>query len=477
MAIKGQAQRQSTQSDLASTIERLSSGFRINAAKDDAAGQAVANRLEANLRAGDAVSQGVNDGISLVQTAEGGLDAINDLLQRSRQLAVQASSEALSDSDRASINSEFKQLRDEIDRISRATEIFGQHPLAPSSEGKTVPKQLGDTASLGDTLPVDGSWGSYSSGIVSTAFIPKGAENVTLEIDSLGLDDDIQLFARDGTHLVGTPLQGTDPDVVWASNAVHSPADADNLVLTEANGFLPGASYDDAQLLEGGGSFDLSGSATGSYNGMTFTYSGDGDRYESGGDYNDGTNGVERHERLNIDEAKEDLVLLVVGSGAFNAKATWDAMPEATEQLPPPPPPHSKPVEIVTSANYGDAMGKVTIEPTPADSVSLKIDETELDPAERAREALGELQAALNQVDDYRSQYGAVNNRFASVLETQAQQDLNTAEARSRILDADYAEQTARLAKAQVVMQAGDAVLAQANQNPQTVLTLLEQGS
>lgn len=474
-----------SQSTLATSMERLSSGMRINSAKDDAAGQAIANRMEANLRAGDKISQGVGDGISLMQTAEGGLDGINGLLQRSRQLAVQASSDTLSDTDRASINGEFHQLRDEIDRISRETEIFDKHPLAPADSGEVVPQKLGDTDSVSDVIPSDGRSERFTSGIVSTAFIPEGAKDVTLTIDALTLDDDIQLFTRDGKHLAGTPLRGDNPDFVWEHNNINSSENADERVLTPENGFFPDASYDDSSLNSGGEDFSLDNGKTSIHNSnnkeMKITYSGDGDRYEKKDEadednrFNNGEIETENsRERIKIDEVTEDLVFMVVGKGSFNAKADWGAMPQPTVELAPPPPPYSEPVDIVTSANYGDSIDKVTIEPTPADSATLGIGNSELDPAESAREALGELDSALNKVNDYRGQYGALNNRFESIIDNQKTENINTASAQSRIIDADYAKEVATMTKSQITQQAGNSMLAQANTIPESVLTLLQ---
>ncbi|SDT96348.1 flagellin N-terminal helical domain-containing protein [Geopseudomonas guangdongensis] len=462
------------QKRMSSAMEGLSSGLRVNSAADDAAGLSIANRMTANLRASDKLTQGINDGISLMQVAEGGLNSINEILQRSRELAVQAANGTLSDGDRASINAEYKQLKAEIDRISRGTEAFGKHPLAPGLPEPTT-AILGNTPPLGQKFPVSGSGGSFSSGIVSTAYVPAGAKNVTLTIDSLGADDDIQLFARDGTHLVGTPLLGADADIVWMQRQVTDGASAKNLVLTTENGFLPTASYSDAQLLQGPATYDASGGATGTYNGMTFTYSGDGDRYEDAltGGYNNGSNGANRVERLNIDEATEDLVLLVVGQGAFTATVTWDTMPSPTVTPPPPPPPLSTPTEILLSASYGNRPDSVTIEPTPSDSASLGLADVELDPIEKAREALSKLQQAMNKVDRYRGQYGALSNRFEGAIVNLVQEKISTASARSRIVDADYAKLSAELVRTQILQQAGTAMLSQAGQLPQAALTLL----
>lgn len=460
-------------SALGVAIERLSSGLRVNRAKDDAAGMAIANRMEANLRADSQTTRGITDGISLMQTAEGGLDGINALLHRSRILAVQGSTGTLSDADRASLNNEFHELRAEIDRIARTTEAFGKFPLAQSSSAP-IPQNLGKTPPLTSKFPVSGSGGRFYSGIVSTAFVPAGAKNVTLSIDSLGADDDIQLFSLSGQHLVGTPIEGGSPDIVWTQKGVTDSASAKTNVLTSDNGFLPTATYSATHLLEGGAAFSLTGSAIGTYNGMTFTYSGDGDRYEDAatGIFNNGVNGAERLERLNIDKATEDLLIMVVGSGEFTATATWDSMPSPSTTQPLSSP-VSEGIDIVMSAHYGQEIQKVTIAPTPSDSVTLGIDKVELDPWEKAQEAMGKLQEALQKVDTYRGQYGALHNRFESAIANLAQQQINTATARSRITDADYAVEVSNMTRAQILQQAGTAVLTKANQSTQSVMTLL----
>ncbi len=460
-----------SKSSLGQAIERLASGLRINSAKDDAAGLAIANRMESNLRAGDQVVCNVNDGISLVQTAEGGLNEINALIQRSHEMAVQAANGTLSDADRASINAEFHQLRQEIDRIAYSTEIFGRYPLGPSPQTQ-VPANIGSTQPAYAKFPASGMPSYFNSGIVSTAYVPSGTKDFVLNIDSLGADDDIQLFTRDGVHLVGTPLLGADRDVVWSNNGVTDGLSAKSLVLTESNGFLSTASYDGSILLEGGSAFDINGSASGTYNGMTFSYSGDGDRYEVGSAFNDGSNGTGgRYERLSVDEATEDLIIMVTGTGSFTATAAWTQMPQATVQI---KPPHSEPTDIVVGAAFGQDIQKITIDPTPSDSVSLGLDQIELDPLEKAREAMAKLRDVLGKVDTYRGQYGALNNRFDSVIQNVGEQQLALSAAKSRIADADYALEASNMTRASILQQAGLAVLAQANQVPQQVLKLVE---
>ncbi|SJN14811.1 Flagellar biosynthesis protein FliC [Halomonas citrativorans] len=249
MATKIQNNRLKTTINTDTQIERLSSGLRVNSAKDDAAGQAIANRMESNLRANQKTMQGLSNGISLMQTAEGGLNTINSLLHRANELAVQAASETLSESDRAAVNGEYLQLRSEIDRIALSTEAFGKTPLAPASPAPS-PATLGNTEHI--AIKLDNASRSFTSGIVPVAYIPTGATNVRIEMDSLSADDDMQLFTLDGKHLVGTPVIDTTDsptDHVWASRGISDAATANNF-LTEGNGFQPGASYDASVFID-----------------------------------------------------------------------------------------------------------------------------------------------------------------------------------------------------------------------------------
>ncbi len=478
LSLNGQSNLGRSQSSLATALERLSSGLRINGAKDDAAGQAIANRMEANLRANDTVTRGINDGISLMQTAEGGLNGINEILQRSRELAVQAANGTLTDADRDSLNAEYKELRAEIDRIALGTEAFGKYPLAPAAHG-------GSEEPMGETLSLKGVFGTSGtklsgmpSGIEPIAFIPAGATNVTIIMDGLpGAEDDIQLFSRDGKHLVGTPILGDEADITWVSNGIATKEDVETKLLKEENGFPSGVEYSDTFLLhyqpEEDDIYDNENGITGTYNGMTFTYTGDGDRFSSDTDSSDGsTDAYHAIERLHIDKVTEPLFLAITGMGIFDITADWESMPSSAP-APVGNSPVSREVDIVTSADFGNKVSKVTIDPTPSDHVSLGLEDVELDPIEKAREAMTKLQEALNQVDGYRSQYGALQNRFESAIANLATQSLNTAAAQSRIMDADYAKESAAMVKGQILQQAGTSVLTQANQIPQNVLSLL----
>lgn len=462
---------------LSQAIERLSSGLRINGAKDDAAGQAIANRMTANLNANNVITNGMKDGLSLMQTAESGLNAINNLLQRGRQLAVQAANGTLSDTDQTSLNGEYQQIKEEIDRIASSTQIFGRYPLAPAEPGPQ-PAKLGNTLPLAEKFPVPNINHQFPSGVISLAYIPAGAKNITITIDSLSADDDIQLFARDGRHLAGTPAEGTDADIVWSANGVTDESTMNTAVITQDNGFLPGATYSADSLLQAG-EYNINTGAQTTYQGMTITYSGDGDRFEDAntGGFNDGNVGAaNRLEKIHIDEVTEDLIVIVVGSGVFTSNASWDELPTPTEPAPPQPPsvPISKETTFVVGSSFGDALQTVTINPTPADSQSLGLSSVTLGTPEQASAALATFDNALKTLDGYRSEYGSQMNRFESVTAVLSQEKVAISAARSRILDADYAIEVSAMTKSQILQQASLSVLSQANQQSGNVLKLLQ---
>lgn len=473
-SLNAQRRLNASQASLGRTLERLSSGLRVNSASDDAAGLAVALRMTAEIRTGAQLQRGISDGVSLVQVGEGGLSSVHAILQRLRELAIQSANPTWSDRERAAINTECVQLRDEIDRIADSTQIFGIYPL--KGETITPPPQLGDIPHLNTRFPNSGASGTFTSGVVPLAYIPAGSRNVTIDIDSLGLDDDLQLFTRNGRHLAGTPILGSDADYTWTHNSqglsVIDAATANSDVLTEQNGFLPAASYDDSGLLQGPASYAYPAGASITHNGMTITYTGDGDRHEPGILFNDGTNNnpAQFRESLHIDETTENLLVMAVGSGQFNATATWDFIPPAGVQT---PVTISATVRILMAAPAGSPPQYQDVEIMPSDTQTLGVAGVDLSTAAGAVSAIGALDQAIGVVSGYRARYGAHASHFEHAIDNLATIQENASAARSRILDADYAAETARLARDQILQQSGTAMLVQANQLPQQVLALL----
>jgi flagellin len=371
-----EAQRNLGTSQAASlrSLARLSSGLRIHSARDDAAGLGIATRLSATAVSSKVALRGINDGVSLVQTAEGALGTIHELLQRGRELATQAANGSLTDADRSFITTEFAQLRDEIDHVARGTKIFGKTPLYEPTTYTTTTTQdvtvqpvtttettrtvanarIGTTSSLKVWFADGGSYtettldGSGSgtrmtgSGVAPVGIIPAGTQNLRVTLDDLGMDDDLQLFSRDGVHIAGSPAAGARKDFVWGAAGVNSIADVTNQLLTTGNGFQNGngtpVSFSGAEPLlntadTAGKTFVAQSSNPasyafqGTYNGIGVHYSGDSDWFMSQPNANLSPGQIES---LVLDNVTEPLFLSVVGSGSFTLSATWDAMPTST---------------------------------------------------------------------------------------------------------------------------------------------------
>ena len=296
VSLNAQRNLSMSQSSLATSMQRLSSGMRVNSAKDDAAGLAIAERMNTQVRGMSVASRNANDAISLAQTGEGALGKVGDIFQRMRELAVQSANGTNSNADRVSLNEEFVQLAQEATRTLGGTQFNGQNILATTNAS------------------------------------------------------DFQIGSNNTTNLDRITITSFD----WTSTS--------NTGITDVLG-----------------SNILSGTDTGSYNSATSTYT-----------------------------------------------AGTDA-----------------PTNLIT-----DTAG--------------------------AQAAIANIDTALNAVNSQRATFGAIQNRFENVVANLMVASENQAAARSRIMDADYAAETANMSRAQILQQAGNAMVAQANQLPQQVLSLLQ---
>lgn len=471
-AITTQRHISSAQTRLVPSMERIASGLRINSAKDDGAGLIIGSRMESGIRASTQIVKGINDGIGLLSVAQGGLDKVSDLLQKARELAIRSANQSLSSIDRQILNREYAQTLDEINRVSNTTEIFGIYPLKG-------PPMLGNTPKIDSKYQNGVKVDNIPSGINPMAFIPEGATDITIEIDAYGADDDIQLFTVDGKHLVGTPLS----DKMWTGNSVSSGTDMKNSVFLTENGFSTAASYDDSNLLSGTTSFTYPISTvpvnglSGSYNGMNFVYSGDGDWNDS--DVNNG--GVSSNnvfEQIYIDKTTEPLMLMAVGSGVFGITVSWGSVPitasvdESGRR--------TGPIDIPvgdSSSISSLAENNVRVEQTPSDTGTLGLSGTTLDPFEQAVKTIDALDIALGKVSDYQGTHASIESRFDTAINHATVHRGTTETARSRIMDADYAAETANVAATTIRQKVGLSMLAQANVQPNQVMKLLRWGS
>jgi flagellin len=408
-----------SQSSLNTAIQRLSSGLRINGAKDDAAGQAIANRFTANIKGLSQAQRNANDGISLAQTTEGALKEVNNNLQRVRELAVQAANGSNSASDLKSIQDEITQRMSEIDRVSAQTDFNCVKVLSAGAKPLTV--QVG--ANDGETIKID----------------LKQIDSTTLGLAGFSVSSNALPVSAPITQ---TNLGGTPADVDLSSAATSLGVDASSLSLHNVK--------------------DATGAATANF----VVKSGD-DFYAASVD--DTTGDVV----LNVADVEftdtDNGVTTAVALADQLVKVGVDAAGAATAYV------------AVQGKNFavgGGALANGGATPTDFDNTGTDI---VLSGAGKTAEFAGaasidpmkKLDAALKMVDDLRSSLGAVQNRFDSTIANLGTTVTNLSSSRSRIEDADYAVEVSNMTRAQILQQAGTSVLAQANQTTQGVLSLL----
>lgn len=366
-ALIGQQNLGKSQNSLQTAMERLSSGLRINSAADDAAGQAIANRMTSAITGLTQAARNANDGISLAQTTEGALGQVNDNLQRIRELTVQAENGTNSQKDLNSIQAEITQRLEEVDRISRETEFNGVTVLAKDQEF---------------TIQVGANDGQK----ITMNLREITAEKVGLSDYNVNGYQGTLVNDTDATGAMAAAL-GLDGSESWTTGGAVT--DLDSAIT---------AAFGDAGLPEG-----FTATAT----------------------------------DLQVDDA-----------GNFFIQGEIDgATAYVTADL------------SVISNSAGDITG-----------VSIKAGDVT---GARSESPLAAIDAAMEDVAGVRSELGAMQNRFESAITNLNTTSTNLSAARSRIEDADYAVEVSEMTRSQILQQAGTSVLAQANQVPQSVLSLL----
>lgn len=463
-------------------MRRLSSGLRINSAKDDPAGLAKSDRIQTEIRSQNKVIENLNQGVSYAQFADASLEEIGKLIQRGRELAVQAANSTLSESDRQSLNEEFSQIKGQIDQLTQTSSMFGRYPLGGDSSNTAAVLSLGEVFSETSTAGgITSGWTMIDPGLSPIAKIPKGSTNVTITTSPEWLppqifqpDIDIQIFTRDGKHLVGTKPY----DFTWHLYGISSPQDINSSIISSSNGFTAAAEYDSTSLMF----FDHLGSGvfanTGSYNGMNLTYSGDNDYFSNPmiglSDVNNGTiyGGDSASEQFTVDEVTEDLLVFISGEGRASFFSEWSYIPE--EPITQIQKTNAEPIKILTNTSAKTENDYINIQKTPADLAALGLESTVIDPTEKAEEALTKLAEALQITDNHRSYYGATMTALEGrISATVASREANSTTL-SRILDADFSTEVSELTKSDILQQAGASIMAQANSLPQISLELLK---
>ena len=357
---------------MSSTMERLSTGLRINSAKDDAAGLAISSKMTSQINGLNQAVRNANDAISMIQVAEGAMKEVTNMFQRMRELAVQSISDSNTSSDRTALNNEYKQLSAEVQRVAGNTQWNGTNILDGDRTSTTF--QIGANAS--QTIDVNfGTLGANITSSVTTTLSAAPSTKPTATVDFTGT-------FKDGDTIAFTTDNGNQ--VTIAVNAAMA---------TDLNDGDTGAAT-------------LAGTVT----------------TATGG---------------NLTAAITSGKLVLTGS--------------------------------VTTANKSFTISEISVGRGTQEDVNV----TSITSSANANTALEKLDLAIDAVNSTRAGLGASMSRLEYASDNLQNVAQNTASARSRVMDADYAAETTELARTQIIQQASTAMLAQANQSQQAVLSLL----
>jgi len=467
-----------SQNTLATSLQRLSSGLRINSAKDDAAGLAISQRMSAQINGLNQASRNANDGISLAQTAEGGLQSITDSLQRMRELAVQSSNATNTATDRAALQNEVDQLVQQINTVAGQTAFNGIKVLDGTfnSQAFQVGANRGETISIesiasakADSLGV-GTTSSYETKGVNAANVTSGAigaGGITVNGYGIGpsVSDGVSSTGGDASAIAkaaafnsvssqtGVSAVATKTTLLGGALAAAPTGIAgDTSHFLSINGINIGAVAAGADEIEAGNNVAAAINAISNQTGVTASFS---TATATAGELTlsaaDGRN-------ITVAGAGDGLTDSGLSVGTSYGGITLASTSSAGITL--------GGAELATS---GLAAGYTAATATFGGGIS-KVD---LTTANGAQDAISTIDAALANVNSSRANLGALQNRFSSVVSNLATTSENLSASRSRIVDADFAAETANLTRAQILQQAGTAMLAQANSLPQNVLSLL----
>ncbi|MFM1887013.1 MAG: hypothetical protein RL026_2170 [Pseudomonadota bacterium] len=475
LSLNAQRNLSTSGSMLSQSLQRLSSGLRINSSKDDAAGMAIAERFTTQIRGLTQAARNANDGISLAQTAEGALAEVTSNLQRIRELAVQSANASNSVSDRAALDREVQQRLSEINRIASQTSFNGQKILDGSfgSAAFQVGANVGETIEIGlstsmKTSAIGAKASSTGTVDLGTLFTSGATAATAATYKTAGYAGGFDFSTTSATFTV-TGLSGTDTvtlttdttDLSGLATAINSQlttsgvtvaangADLDFTDGTAGAGSIAFGGADATLMTTGGtstaGADAVAGTAA-AYTVGAFTLAvGSGTAVDLSGSYdtaddlvaaiNSQVGGVYAEVDSSGFLALSSAEDIVVGAGAGTTALGLTAG---------------------TVAASGDLAAANVLTVTGANDIMQRID------------------SALTSVQTLRSTLGAIQGRFESTITNLQTATENLSASRSRIMDADFAAETANLTKAQILQQAGTAILAQANSVPQNVLSLLK---
>jgi len=467
------AQRSSgkVQDSLSTSMARLSSGMRINSAKDDAAGLAISERMSTQIRGLNQAARNANDAISLAQTAEGALGSVGDNLQRIRELAVQSANATNSSSDRAALQSEASQLISEVQRVGSQTDFNGIKLLDGSftSQAFQVGANAGQTISISSILDARTSslgsnsltaQGTVTGAVVAGATNGVGAETNLTVTTTAGTTSAISYAANAGADAIASAISAAGANIgvtATASNSTTiSALSAPGTVSFTLGGQAISAVISDQNDL---GSLVSAINGVAGTTGITATFTTSSAKNSITLTTTDGRN-IALGAFANSTAGNDSVSF---GGTTLTEGGTVAAVKTGTVSLS-----SSKGALSVANAN-ADVFAAAGTNNGSFSSVAA----IDLSTAAGASSALAVIDSALSQVNSGRADLGATQNRFSSTIANLQTTSDNVTASRSRITDADFASETANMSRAQVLQQAATAMVAQANQLPQQVLSLL----
>jgi len=469
------AQRNLTgsQNVLSTSLERLSSGLRINSAKDDAAGLAISERFTAQIKGLNQGVRNANDGISLAQTAEGALKEVTSNLQRIRELSVQAANATNSSGDRTALQAEVTQLVAEIDRVAQNTKFNGVALLDGSFTSKAF--QIG--ADTTDTVSITSITSARTAAIGSAA-----ATTTATGAADVGANAFVATSGDTNAMVLNNTLIGAS-----ASDSSKDKAAAIN-VLTGTHGVTATAgSFDSAAFTAVGGNATPGATDTITVSGVTTAaFAVDGNAVAtatalvtafntaattagstiSATDNGDGTFKFTSSDGTNIDITDGGVVGetgLTTGD-VTRGKLSLSSTSELGIQI----------GNTVDGGTASNAVSGFTTNAATARALTTAVSAINIETAAGATLAIASIDGALDTINSTRATLGSYQSRFDSIVASSLTTAENLSASRSRIMDADFAQETAQLTKAQILQQSGIAMLAQANSIPQNVLALLQ---
>ncbi|MBA1278318.1 MULTISPECIES: flagellin [Pseudomonadaceae] len=477
-SLNTQRNLQSSSNALSTSMQRLSTGSRINSAKDDAAGLQISNRLTSQINGLGVAVKNANDGISLAQTAEGAMQQSTNLLQRMRDLSLQSANGSNSTTERQALNQEVGQLKEELDRIANTTTFGGRKLLdgdfsnvkfqVGSQANETIGFSIASTAAAKLGNNEYGTKGSVAGTVVTAA---TNGTDAVLAAANFKISD-----SKGATGAIAYTAESTSKDIAGAINTATAAAGVG--VTAEVKNDVKIGGFD--STFNGGTvSLTLNGES------VTVDNFNANDLTAMKNQINSSNAGVTAEFAANSDGTLDKTSIVLKGSddisfsiaeadathtydvginGAASSAVNSNANRIAVGEVK---------LSGVESFSFSGASTEILSAATGSSTVN-SVSKVDISTVDGAQSAIDVIDAALKSIDTQRADLGAVQNRFDNTIANLTNISENVSAARGRIQDTDFAAETANLSKNQILQQAGTAILAQAKQLPQAVLSLLQ---